>query len=605
TANVGILGTGNSINGNVTVERFINTGTGTGQHGKSWQFLATPTTGESVKQTWMENGITTSNYGTQITGPGGTAAGFDAYTATPSMKYYNPQTDTWTGITNTNNPVYGQNGYMLFVRGDRTVTAYNQPANSTILRTTGSLLTGTLPSISVTADRLQSVGNPYASEVDFTLITKNASIDNLFYVWDPYLSGAYGLGGYQTLSAANGWKPVPGGTVSYPTGIPCTVIESGQAFFVHATSSAQTMNAFAVQSNALTFTENCKAGAPKTANFARVSGNISNNNAQFFRASLFTGSGQGAVMADGNSVAFDESYTNNIDGNDAIKLLNSGENFGVKRAGKTLSIESRSLLSTNDTIYYSMSNMAQRTYQLRFSPENMQSAGIQACLLDKFLNTSTPLSLTDSSFVNVTITSNAASAAADRFKVVFRQMNALPVTFISIKATQKDKAVLVEWNVENESDMQQYEVEKSADGTSFLQAGTVTPLNNGAASYSWTDTKPFEGNNYYRIKRVSKDGQISFTKIIRVVVGKIATDISVYPNPITDESIHLQMSNMPAGVYAVKLTNSMGQAIFSGEITHSGNNTIETISARHLAKGIYQLEVIKPDGGVQLISVLN
>jgi len=604
TANVGILGTGNSINGNVTVERFINTGTGTGQHGKSWQFLATPTTGESVKQTWMENGISTSNYGTQITGAGGTAAGFDAYTATPSMKYYDSQTDTWTGITNTNNPVYGQNGYMLFVRGDRTVTAYNQPATSTTLRTTGALLTGTLPSISVTPDKLQSIGNPYASVVDFTLITKNANIDDLFYVWDPYLSGAYGLGGYQTLSAANGWKPVPGGTVSYPTGIPCTVIESGQAFFVHATSSAQTMNAFAVQSNALTFTENCKAGAPKTANFARVSGNISNNNAQFFRASLFTGRGQGAVMADGNSVAFDESYTNNIDGNDAIKLLNSGENFGVKRAGKTLSIESRSLLSTTDTIYYSMSNMAQRTYQLRFSPENMRSPGIQAFLLDKFLNTSTPLSLTDSSFVNVTITSNAASAAADRFKVVFRQMNALPVTFISIKATQKDKAVLVEWNVENESDMQQYEVEKSADGASFLEAGMVSPLNNGAGSYSWTDTKLFEGYNYYRIKRVSKDGQISYTKIIRVVVGKIATNISVYPNPITDGSIHLKMFNMPTGVYAVKLTNSMGQAIFSGKVTHSENNAIEMISVRHLAKGIYQLEVIKPDGTVQRISVL-
>lgn len=604
TANVGMLATGNSISGNVTVERFINTGTATGQHGKSWQFLATPVTGLSVKQTWMENGVTTTNYGTQITGPGGTAAGFDAYTATPSMKYYNSQNDTWTGITNTNNPVYGQNGYMLFVRGDRTVTAYNQPATATVLRTSGTLLTGTLPSISVTPDKLQSVGNPYASVVDFTLITKDASIDNLFYVWDPYLSGAYGLGGYQTLSAANGWKPVPGGTVSYPTGIPCTVIESGQAFFVHATGSAQMMNAFSVQGNALTFTESCKAAAAKAGNFARVSGNITNNKAQFFRVSLFTGSGPGAVMADGNSVAFDERYSNNIDGNDAMKLLNSGENFGIKRAGKTLSIESRSLPNTTDTIFYSMSNMAQRTYQLRFLPENMQSAGIQAFLLDKFSNTSTPLSLTDSSFVNVSITSNAASAAADRFKVVFRQMNALPVTFISIKATQKDKAVVVEWNVENESEMQQYEVEKSADGASFLQVGTVTPLNKGAKSYTWTDTKPFEGNNYYRIKRVSKDGQISYTKIIRVVVGKIVANISVYPNPITDGAIRLQMSNVPAGAYAVKLTNSIGQVIFAGKITHSENNSIETISVRHLAKGIYQLEVIKPDGRVQLISVL-
>ena len=103
---------------------------------------------------------------------------------------------------------------------------------------------------------------------------------------------------------------------------------------------------------------------------------------------------------------------------------------------------------------------------------------------------------------------------------------------------------------------------------------------------------------------MSKDGQISDTKIIRVVVGKIATNISVYPNPITDGAIRLQMSNLPAGVYAVNLTNSIGQEIFSDKITHSENNAIEMISIRHLAKGIYQLEVIKPDGSVQLISVL-
>ena len=64
------------------------------------------------------------------------------------------------------------------------------------------------------------------------------------------------------------------------------------------------------------------------------------------------------------------------------------------------------------------------------------------------------------------------------------------------------------------------------------------------------------------------------------------------------------MSNLASGVYAVKLTNSMGQAIFLGKITHSENNLIETISVRHLTKGIYQLEVIKPDRAVKLISVL-
>ncbi len=170
-----------------------------------------------------------------ITGAGGPAAGFDVYTATPSMKYYDDVHNSWIGITNTNTSISNQKGYMVFVRGDRTVTAYNQPANPTVLRTKGTLLIGTQTPINVIPGKFQSIGNPYASPVDFTLLTKDAGVDDVFYVWDPYLYGSYGLGGYQTLSSVNGWEPIPGGTEAYPSGISCKTIQSGQAFFVHAT----------------------------------------------------------------------------------------------------------------------------------------------------------------------------------------------------------------------------------------------------------------------------------------------------------------------------------------------------------------------------------
>src|SRR6185312_984925 len=47
---------GNSINGNVIVERFINIGSFAGQHNKAWVMVSTPTQGKSIKETWMENG---------------------------------------------------------------------------------------------------------------------------------------------------------------------------------------------------------------------------------------------------------------------------------------------------------------------------------------------------------------------------------------------------------------------------------------------------------------------------------------------------------------------------------------------------------------------
>ncbi|MGN6532979.1 MAG: hypothetical protein ACTHK0_14655, partial [Ginsengibacter sp.] len=72
---------GNSIKGNVTVERYINIGSLPGQHNKSWVMISTPTQGQTIYQSWMENGNKTSTgYGTQITGNG---IGFDVYSATP------------------------------------------------------------------------------------------------------------------------------------------------------------------------------------------------------------------------------------------------------------------------------------------------------------------------------------------------------------------------------------------------------------------------------------------------------------------------------------------------------------------------------------------
>ncbi len=287
TSSVGI--SEGTITGEVTVERYINTGTGAGQHAKSWQFLSAPVSGESVKESWMENGGNTPNYGTQVTGPGGTGAGFDLYSVAPSLKYYNYLTNSWVGISSPSEAVNNPLGYMVFVRGDRTVSTTGQPATTTTLRATGTLSEGTLPAIDITPDHFQSIGNPYASPIDFTALTKSATVDDKFYVWDPYLYGSYGVGGYQVLSAVNNWEPVPGGTSAYTSGVANTIIQSGQAFFVHATSSGNESRAYDAQPSAITFTEDAKASDGGSVNFTRKAEKMTTVPLQAFRVSLYTG----------------------------------------------------------------------------------------------------------------------------------------------------------------------------------------------------------------------------------------------------------------------------------------------------------------------------
>lgn len=609
TAAVGMAGEGNSITGKVIVERYFNMGNDPGQHGKAWQFLATPTQGQTVWQSWMENGNKSSTgYGTQITGAG---TGFDLYTATPALKYYNSATDAWVGITNTTNPVYYPNGYMLFVRGDRSVAFPNM--NNTTLRTKGTLILGETLPITVQADHFESVGNPYPSPIDFTKINKTNGIDDKFYVWDPYISGYYNVGGYQTLSSVNNWRPVPGGSPLYPTNVSCSTIQSGYAFFVHATTVSDSIP----QNDSVSFSENSKVsqndfsiaarkGSGNLASIARYQSRTSlMDKKQFFTVSLFTGPGKSDIIADGNVVVFGNNFSNDFDGDDALKITTAGENFDLKRNEKTLSIEARSPVISSDTIYYNMSHLAQRTYQLRFAPENMESNGMEAFLVDKFLNTTTPVSLTGSTFINITISSNAASAAADRFKVIFKAMAPLPLTFTSIKATKKNADILVEWKIENETNMKQYEVERSSDGIHFTKAATVVAANRKKVNYSWLDQNASVGYNYYRVSSIDINGQTSFTQIVKVLATKTVPGITMYPNPISSGMINLHFTNQHKGIYHASVISSSGQVILSKTIAHKDGSGTETLAlGTALSHGIYQVEVILPAGDVKVFSII-
>ena len=167
TASVAIIQPAASIThtgtGSFIVERFINTGTNTaiGQHVKSWQFLATPVNGQTIFQSWQEGGTIPAGFGTIITGTG---TGFDITTLLPSMKFYDDNLNSWTAVTNTGNALPNKNGYMLYVRGDRTVTTSAGAPNNTTLRSKGTIFTTTNPPppVVVQANKFQAVGNPYS-----------------------------------------------------------------------------------------------------------------------------------------------------------------------------------------------------------------------------------------------------------------------------------------------------------------------------------------------------------------------------------------------------------------------------------------------------------
>ncbi len=328
--------------------------------------MSTPTTGQSVYHSWQENGSAPAGYGTWITGTG---SGFDATTALPSLKYYNESAVNWTAVTNTGNSLVNKLGYMLFVRGDRTVTTFNGTPNNTVLRSMGQLFSPTnpAPSVTVSANKFQTFGNPYASRIAFSSVfDASTGINDVFYVWDPKLAGSYNVGGYQTITGIAGYIPTVGTPPTgnpasdyYPAGVPSPYIESGQAVFVKGNGSGGNVN----------FNENVKVTGSRLVNRpANINEPVSRR--QFLFTTLFTNTGN---IADGNIVTFEKGFGNELNENDAEKIMNVGENFGLMRNGSILAVEAHEPVKATDTIFYNMNNLRRQPYQLRFAPVNMGS----------------------------------------------------------------------------------------------------------------------------------------------------------------------------------------------------------------------------------------
>ena len=316
-----------------------------------------------------------------------------------------------------------------------------------------------------------------------------------------------------------------------------------------------------------------------------------------FTTNLYNTPGLPSSLGDGNVVVFDSAYSDNVDGNDATKLTDPGVNFGLERDGIALAIEARQPIQNTDTIFYDMWHMRQQQYQMEFIPENMDNADMAAYLIDNYLNTSTALSLSGTSDVTFTVTSDPGSSEANRFEVIFiNSSNPLPVTFTGISATlQSDAAIAVNWKVVSETDVQQYNVERSTDGLNFSQQTTVAAkANNGTATtYNWVDTDPAAGMDYYRIKSLSKSGTVTYSGIAKEAIENAKPGISVYPNPVASGQVNLMLSNLSSGPYKIRVLNMSGQEVYATSINHTAGATGEKLNIQGiLSMGSYKLEAV-------------
>ena len=620
-----------SIVGNVTVQRYYPA------H-RRWRLVTAPIQSSgapTISAAWQEGGqsiagsVSNPNpgFGTHISGPAlgafVSSTGYDqSSTNSPSIGHLMGSNSWYTIANTTSTSVTAYQGYMLFVRGDRSFPIYtgtsNTPATSTVLRTTGALNTGQV-SVPVNSG-FSVIGNPYAATLDFNSVYANNSTafsTNSYSLWDPNIGSAdnvaSGTGGWVTLTT-DGLGD--GGYIAVPD--PSTngfdtegEIQSGAAFVVNGAGSGSVLidefDKISDNTDGDLYLFRPTTGSPVA-------------QASILRTTLYSTDTANAYLADGALNMFSSSYTNDVNwSKDVKKLFGLNERLFILKNGQNIGIEKSAPPQAGDTVHLSVGSLNILPYKLVVATKNFTRTDIKAFLIDSFGSTSTPILLGDTSVtLNFTVTAAPASYAANRFSIVFTATPPATVTYSNVTATTvQNKSINVQWQVTNQTNTKDYVVERSTDGTHFTVVDTTvaTPSDEPSYTYNWVDTNAVVGTNYYRIYTIGDNLAIQDTSnVARAVIdagitAPVATTVSlikVYPNPVTNGTVNVDLTNLPAGNYGIKII-STGGAVLLSETTYHGANDgpIAIPFGQGVSAGVYILEIIDTNGNKTKVTFEN
>lgn len=157
----------------------------------------------------------------------------------------------------------------------------------------------------------------------------------------------------------------------------------------------------------------------------------------------------------------------------------------------------------------------------------------------------------------------------------------LPVDLINFSAQKIGETVQLTWVTASEINNEGFELQHSTDGQlwqvmDFIKGSGTT---NVEKKYSYQDSNPVVGTNYYRLKQVDYDGQFNFSKVATVLVAN-TSPVVIYPNPTTGK---VELIGVDAGELIIR--NTIGQVV-KQEVLKSNSFDISI-----LEKGIYFIEI--------------
>lgn len=180
---------------------------------------------------------------------------------------------------------------------------------------------------------------------------------------------------------------------------------------------------------------------------------------------------------------------------------------------------------------------------------------------------------------------------------------ALSLDLLQFNAVASSGDVLLNWETANETNVKEFIVEYSKDGSLWTSVGSVAAGGSITFnSYQFTHFGVSAVLNLYRLKMMDTDGKFSYSPIKSVTIKDLSgTELSVYPNPFNDE-LNLEFENHDKQDFVkIFVADITGKVLMITDWRLKEGTNSSTLNLKKLPQGIYFLTLRNNiDGAVML-----
>lgn len=178
---------------------------------------------------------------------------------------------------------------------------------------------------------------------------------------------------------------------------------------------------------------------------------------------------------------------------------------------------------------------------------------------------------------------------------IFKELM-VPLDGVELLAVWEGSYAKLKFEVFDNGTYDSFIVERSVDGVNFTALNTiVNTSSNNQQQYTYKDDRISAATVYYRIKGISKEGSISYSKIVSLK-NVNRQQVSVYPNPVSNFTINVEFFNSVNENVAITIFGTKGEKLYYNQINPRGNRTIKFKVPNYFeVKAMYILNIIYSD----------